>query len=167
MFVLPTTMTITMVVGFQAAKVSTRYTIPQFSSTTLVEMSVSKETFGSHNTKKDDNLVDSSRNHPPFWIEKSVQVVSSFLLGWTLATSIAMAAVNTDTTATTATTIILDESILVPTVVGVTTMESMSTDMTESSIPTVNEVAIDAMLLNIGTPYSAQCFERSSYLFPI
>ena len=135
--------TITMVSGFQAAKVSTAKPTKD-----MFEISMHKKSSGIHNTDNDRYFVDSPWNLP-MWIEKSAQVVSTMVVGWTLAASMAMAT-NTELLTTTALSI-MDESILVPVVE--TTTESMSQDsvkVTETSAPTINEVAVDAMFLNTG-----------------
>jgi hypothetical protein len=154
MFLMPTA--VTMVVGFQAAKVSfgtpIRATKSQSQSVrtttiSMVEMFKNQKTSNIHNAEN-HHIVDSSRN---LWLEKSVQVVSSLVVGWTLATSMAMAtdieSFNMDK--------LSSSSAMVPTVVVTTTME-MSADSTmevtdSSSIPTINEVAVETMLVNTGT----------------
>ena len=143
---LPTT--ITMVVGFQSTKLPFVMK-PQAPTAAIVEMSLKKK---SSNNNDDNHLVD-SLVHP--WIEKSVQTVSTFVIGWTLASSIAMAA-NTDMLlSTTATTTTIDDSI--PVTVVTSTAESVSSQqqqqLTESSPTSINEISVDAMFVNAGMTF--------------
>ena len=144
--------TITMVVGFQSTKVpfltntGNRSTKPQL-TTAVIEMSLKKksssDTDGTHFV---DSLV-----HP--WMEKSVQVVSTLVIGWTLATSMAMAT-DADLLLSPTTNTIDDASTMVLSVTGVSSESAQAQAVTESSPPSINEVAVDAMFLSAGMTFT-------------
>ena len=134
-----TTTTTTMVAGFQTTKVSfvtsSKASSSPITTNRMMELSLTKQ----------KTSIDAWNT--PVWMEQTVQVVSTVMIGWTLATSMAMA----DTS------MLEDVTMVAATTTTTTTTEAMipdttsSTQMTESAVPTMNTVAVEAMLFNTGT----------------
>ena len=133
-----TTTTTTMVAGFQTTKVSfvtsSKASSSPITTNRMMELSLTKQ----------KTSIDAWNT--PVWMEQTIQVVSTVMIGWTLATSMAMA----DTS-------MLEDVTMVAATTTTTTTEAMipdttsSTQMTESAVPTMNTVAVEAMLFNTGT----------------
>ena len=133
-----------MVAGFQTTKVSFVTSSKASSSSPIttnrmMELSLTKQ----------KTSIDAWNT--PVWMEQTVQVVSTVMIGWTLATSMAMADTSmledvtmvAAATTTTTTTTVTTEAMIPDT--------TSSTQMTESAVPTMNTVAVEAMLFNTGT----------------